>query len=110
MKPGQSGVSGKGDVGRGSRGGVLSILDGGDGQVGCIVVQEQVQWGTGAVEQGRAVRSMASREVRTYRKDRWEEKEWGTGESPGRGSLISRLRRGRGMGREGLFGGVVGCK
>lgn len=36
-------------------GGVLSILDGGDGQAGCIVVQEQGQWGTGAAEQGRAV-------------------------------------------------------
>ena len=57
----------EGDAGGGRGGGVLSILDGGDGQVGCIVVQEQGQWGTGAAEQGRAVRSTASREVRTYR-------------------------------------------
>lgn len=49
MKPGQR--VREGDVGRGRGGGVLSILDGGDGQAGCIVVQEQGQWGTGAAEQ-----------------------------------------------------------
>lgn len=58
----------EGDAGRGRGGeGVLSILDGGDGQVGFRVVLEQGQWGTGAAEWGRAVRAMASREVRTYR-------------------------------------------